>query len=295
MNRSRPSGTCTTYWWYTCSAPGSVARADLAAPGVPLVEPAQLDPQDRRLHGVDPPVPRERDVVVLLLLAVVAHHPDPLGQLGVVGGQRAPVPVGAQVLARVERERGEGAEAAGPFAVPPRAVRLAGVLYDGQVVRAGEREHRVHVGRLAVQVHDHQRLAARRDRGGGAGQVDVVGGRVDVVPDRGGSGERDRRRAGDERVGRGQHLVARPDPHGAHAELERGQPGVDAHRVGRLAVLRVLLLERRDVLAEDEVGALQDAADRDVHLGRDRLVLGAQVGQGDLNVTHAITTIWVGT
>ena len=44
------------------------------------------------------------------------------------------------------------------------AVRLAGVLDHDQAVASRDRQDRIHVGRLAVEVHRHDRLGPRRDR-----------------------------------------------------------------------------------------------------------------------------------
>ena len=80
--------------------------------------------------------------------------------------------------------------------------------------------HGVHVGGLAVEMHDHDRLRPLSDGGFDLFGIDVVSPGIDINPDGLRAGERDRARAGDEGARWGDDLVARPDAHRAHAELQ---------------------------------------------------------------------------
>ena len=71
-----------------------------------------LTPQHRRLQGVEPRRGADDAVVVARALAVRAQQPHALGELGVVGHDRAAVAPGAEVLGRVEAEAAGVAERA---------------------------------------------------------------------------------------------------------------------------------------------------------------------------------------
>ncbi len=76
----------------------------------------------------------------------------------------AALAVGTEVLAGIEAEAAHVAEAADATALVLGAVRLAGILDHDQAVAARDLEDRIHVGRLAVQVHRDDGLGARGDR-----------------------------------------------------------------------------------------------------------------------------------
>src|SRR5262249_61285209 len=80
---------------------------------VPRGQVAELHTQDRRLERVEPLVVAGPGVQVLLLLADVAQRAQPHRPDLAAGRDRAPLPVGAEVLSRVEREGGQIPERAG--------------------------------------------------------------------------------------------------------------------------------------------------------------------------------------
>src|SRR5581483_3123241 len=104
-----------------------IPRRRLATLPVPALEMRQEDTQHRRLHGVESRIVAEVLEGLLLARAVEAEQPDPLGELGVVGGDQAAVAEGEQVLRREEAERRRDArrDACG-------AEGLRGVLDDRQ-------------------------------------------------------------------------------------------------------------------------------------------------------------------
>ena len=126
------SGPCKQAW---SSGAHGLARASVHG-----FEMAQLDAQDRALDAVHAVVEALQDVVVALFLAPVAQHADRSWHvLVVVGDDDAALAVGAEVLAGIEAEAAGHADAAGAAALVLGAVRLAGVLDDGNAVAVGDR------------------------------------------------------------------------------------------------------------------------------------------------------------
>src|SRR5262249_22314226 len=96
---------------------GSIPGSDRPPPFVPPVQVPQLDPQDGGLDLIEAAVETPDRVIVPLRLAVVAQHADPPRHLGIVGSDRAGVPVCTQVLGGIETPSsgiGEWADAAAP-------------------------------------------------------------------------------------------------------------------------------------------------------------------------------------
>ena len=76
------------------------------------------------------------------------------------------------------------------------------------------------------------------------------------------------------------------DPVGAQRQDQRVGAVGDAAGVGGAAEGRELLLEQRALLAADELGAVDDARDRRVHLGPDAVELGLKVHHGHGHRAH---------
>src|SRR5262249_15954056 len=109
---------------------------------VPLVEASQLDAQDGCLNLVDAAVEAKLGVVVANRLAMAAPQSHTLIQLAATRGHGARFAVRAQVLGEVKAEGGDVAECAGAATLAiDRAVCLAGVLDDHQVLRVGDLEN----------------------------------------------------------------------------------------------------------------------------------------------------------
>ena len=114
-------------------------------------------------------------------------------------------------------------------------MRLAAILDDGERASCGDAANRVHIGRLAVQVHGHDRPRSRGDGGVTGGGVDRQRIRLDVDDHRPGAGG-DHRQTGI----RGGHrrdddLVAGADVEGAKRERDRIGAVADADRMGGAA------------------------------------------------------------
>ena len=153
------------------------------------------------------------------------------------------------------------------------------VLDDVQAVRAGELQDRRHLHRIAEQVHDAERLGARRDGGRELLRAGDVGPRRHVAEDR--------RRAAEERGAgrrgegvRGHHdLVARPDVEREVGQVQRRGAVRAADREGRSGGGRHRPLVLREHRPEREVAAGEHA----LHRGQLRL---AQVGPREAHPRH---------
>ena len=189
----------------------------------------------------------------------------------VVGADRAAVPERAEVLARIERERGGRSERARAAAAVARAVRLGGVLEKQQTVRLGERAEAVHVADLAVEMNRQDRRGARADRRPSRVRIDQSGSALDVAQHRRRPGVRDGERRCDERVSR-ERSPRRPGPIPMRPEHERERGGTRCHAdaVRDLAVLGELRLELLDLRPERERARLEQPSERVLQLIRDR-------------------------
>src|SRR5271166_4063784 len=85
----------------------------------------------------------------------------------------------------------------------------------------GDLLDRAHVGDLTVKMYRNDRLCSWCDRSFDLHGVDVVGIRLDIDENRPGAGPPDRSGSGKEGVGRGDHLVSRPDVDGQKRQQDR--------------------------------------------------------------------------
>src|SRR5581483_5873450 len=113
--------------------------------------------------------------ISLAELPEVAPAPRLLRQALVVGADRAAVAQRAEVLARVEAERGGGAEGAGAAVAVAGAVGLGRVLEHEEAVALRDRADRVHVSHLTVQVDREDGRRPRADSARGGVRVDQPG------------------------------------------------------------------------------------------------------------------------
>ena len=149
-------------------------------------------------------------MVVLARLPPIPKHPDGVGVLRIVGDHGAALAIGAQVLTGVEAETTQVAHTAGPPALVLGAMGLGGILDHHQVAPAGDLQNRIHVGRLAIEMHRNNGFRFGRDGGFDLRGVDGVRRGVDVHENRRGPGVTDGRDRGYEGEGRGDDFVSRP-------------------------------------------------------------------------------------
>src|SRR5438093_6105766 len=210
-------------------------------------------------------------------LSVVAQRARQQSHPVAVRGERAALAVGAEVLGGIEAEGGGPAEAADAPAVVARAVGLAGILDDGDVVASGDRQDGIEIRGPAVEVHRHDCPRARGDRGFDALGVEVGGSGTDVHEHRPGADVGDGFGGGDEGVGRGDDLVARLHPHRQQGQMQGARARVHGHAVLDATVCSELLLEARDLLAENERRRSADAVQRGQNVLSEAVVLRLQV------------------
>ena len=98
---------------------------------------------------------------------------------------------------------------------------FGGILDDMESAAAGDVEDAVHIGRQAVDVDRHDRPGAGCERLLDALRVEAPGDRIGIHEHGPGACANDRRRAGDDRERRYDHLVARADAQCRHRSLQR--------------------------------------------------------------------------
>ena len=236
-----------------------VARGDLGARGEDLLEALGLREADGGRELVHAVVEAEAVVlepVARVRAALVRERAHLRGERGVVGRDHAALPR-RHLLVGVEREHRGRAGAADALAAALAADGLAGVLDDREPVLVGDRAERLHVARVAEDVHRQDPARARRDRRLDGRRVEHERVGIDV-------GE-DGRRAlvehhvgrGHERDRRGHDLVARADARGAHEQVQAGGAARDGDGVLAAAEGRELLLEVARVGPEAEHAGAQ--------------------------------------
>ncbi len=174
----------------------------------------------------------------------------------------------------MQREAGGDAVGAGALSGEFRQDALAGVLDHRKIVALGDLHQLDHVGDLAGQLHRHDRLGPRRDRG--LDLVDIhAEGIVAIDQHRRRAGFGDRADGGDEGVGGGDDLVAVADAERLQRQLERIGAGADADRVTGADQLGEALLEFGNRLAQREIAGRDQPAD----FGQDRRGVGELLEQ----------------
>jgi hypothetical protein len=195
----------------------------------------------------------------------------------------APVAERAEVLRRVEAERGGASEAAGGGRRRRARRRLRRVLEEPEPVPLRERgELRIGARRpkRCTGTMPTPRPRAARSPPPTRVRVEVERRRVDVAK----TGVAPRRRivlAVAKKVN-GVVTTARPGPHAERGEREEERigPGRDADRVRHAAVRRHRGLEPLDRRPEDELLAREHLGDRRAHLAADRGVLRLRSRKG---------------
>ena len=244
----------------------------LARRGV-LGQLVELDERDRREHvGEIGLVAGDGDVVER---AVAAAHqtevPDRVGDLVRVRRDE-PALAGGDVLRRVEAE-------ARRFREPAELAAAVGALGGvRRVLDHGDPElpDRIHVRRLAGEVHGHDRLRPLGHRGADQRRVDVEVALADVDENGRGAGVDDHVGGGGPGDRRRDHLVARLDPERDERQVHRRRAGRDGEHVLRLQVLGHPLLEQRRPRAGRQPAGAKGLGDRLDLLLADRRRLEAQ-------------------
>ena len=164
-----------------------------------------------------------------------------------------------------------------------RAMRLRGVLEDGQAMGPGDRQQRIQVGRLAIEVHRDHRLGAAGDRALHKRRIEVEARCVGLDRHRHRAAGAHGQPGGDEGVGGDDDFVARPDVHGKQRQLQRRQAVGDADGVPHAAEPREFFLEGLDFRPEDVAAAGVHPFDRGVEFRLDLQVRGLEVQERDFD------------
>ena len=188
---------------------GVVAGRDRLAAGVVVGELGQLSEPDAGVDIGHAEVVAKDVVVVAHLHPVLTEQRHALGVLGIRGRDHAPL-AGGHVLGRIEAEHA-GSPGSALARADGGAVRLRGVLHDGQAAALGDVGDGDHIGRLAVQADRLNRAGP-----GGDGRLELVRIHREVVrsnvhEDGAGAGVQHRGRARDEGEGDCDDLVAGAD------------------------------------------------------------------------------------
>src|SRR5438477_355466 len=197
---------------------------DVGEDGIGLGELAaeigQLLVEQCRLQGVEPRIVAPGAAIIPAPKAVIALHPQRVGELPVRGGDNPRVAAGRQVLERMEAEATRRPEAADRLTVEGGPDGLGGVLHDMKTVALGNGADPLHVSGPPREMDRHDGTGAGRHRGGY-----LLGVEIEIIAyggkDRPRSRERDGSGARKERVGRRDHFVARSDPEGAEGKKKR--------------------------------------------------------------------------
>ena len=130
----------------------------------PLLKVLELDAQNRSLNSIQTAVESLEHVMVLRLLAPITQHSNFRGKFGIACYHCPAFSVCAEIFAWVETKAPKIAETprAAPFIF--RSMRLASIFDHGQAVAASRLHDRIHVGRLAIQMHRQDRLCPGSNR-----------------------------------------------------------------------------------------------------------------------------------
>jgi hypothetical protein len=119
---------------------------------------------------------------------------------------------------------------------------LSAVFEKYQISSSNDVEEAIHVGHAPVELRDHDRSRPRRDSPLGVLRIEKVV-CADLSEDRCRTGGHDRGGRGDERMGREDHLVPRPDAGGGHDHLQRVRRVCHTDRVDSTCERRESFLE----------------------------------------------------
>ena len=158
-----------------------------------------------------------------------------------------------------------------------RAVRLRGVFDQRQIVLAANRQQRVQVRRVPVEMDRQDRLGARRDGAFDQLRVQVERRVVNIHIDRLGAHVGNGPTGGDESAGGGDDLIARADVEQQHRDMQRRGAAVEPDAMLRAAKPGEILLELRHVRPEAKRAVVERARDGRVNVFADRPHLRRQI------------------
>ena len=252
-----------------------------AAGRVERIDAPEFDADNRRLKFIEAAVVAQQVMVVSLLAAVVAQHPDAVDRLFVPGDNHAAIPVAGEVFAREKAEAAAFPHGADLFSVIGGAEGLRAVFDDFQTISSGQFENGFHVGRMAEKMN--------RDDGPGSFcyfplyfpgiQIERVRFNVDENGDR--TNEGDNLGSGNKREGGGDYLVPRTDPAGPQGKQQGIGPAGHSRGEGNAVIGGHFALQGGYFRPEDELALIQNVLQGMVHFAFQILILPLQVDHGD--------------
>ena len=222
---------------------------------------------------------------------MVAENLQQFRLFRIVAGDHAAVAETAEVLAREKREAAVIADRTDPASLVLGTDRLTGVFDHDQIVLFRNLHDRVHIGRLAEEVHRDDRLRARRDLFRDLHRIDVVGHRVDIRKYRSRPDADDRagRRKKGER--RNDDLIAGADAFDHQRDDERIGTAGDADREIAGAIRSDLFFELLDLRAENEILRIGNLRNLLENFLLDRRVLRLQVKQRNRHIVLSLYSL----
>jgi hypothetical protein len=193
---------------------------------------------------------------VLLALAMTSQQPALPGDIGAVGGDH-PTFASGDVLGGVEGEAANSERPHFPSAVL-RAMGLAGVFNQRQVVFVAYSRDLVHFTWLAIEVDDDDCLCALGHRLLQKARADVEGLLVNISEHGLGTAEQDGVGGGNKAEGSGDDLVAVPYPGCQQGEVESCGSTVQCHGVLGADVVRKQLFKPGNLRTLDQHARPED-------------------------------------
>ncbi len=153
------------------------------------------------------------------------------------------------------------------------ANRLCCIFDDRNAVTPAQREQRVHLGALPVDVHRHDRLRARRDRARNLRHVEIVSMRIDIDEHRPRAEPRDTTPGRKKAERRRDDLAAGADVEGHHRKQQRIRTGSTTDRIFRVTILGNRAFQPAHFIAEHKALRLQHTFNCRAHFVSERGIL----------------------
>jgi len=238
---------------------GRIPSGDRGPALIPTGQVRELHAEDGRLKFIEPRIKPVQVVVVTLLDAVDAQHPQLLGEGWILGDAHTTIAVGTKVLGGIKTEAANTTDTREAPAFPRRTDGLSTVFYQRQSVALAQGQQVPKRRCLTEEMYRQQGLGARRDAPGHVDRIEGEGPRINVGENhlgpqlmnalgRGNIGERRR-----------DDLVARTDVEGLEGQRQGVGARIDTDAMGGSAEGRDLLFEGCDIGAQNEVAGI-DAA-----------------------------------
>lgn len=236
----------------------AVSPGEFAAARVPVVQPRKFGAKHGGLQRIEPGVVAALLMCVVRDAAVVAQHSDASGEVGIVRGHGASLAPRAEIFARIKAEASRRANRAcvNLTAVDrgARAMSLAGILDELEVVLIRDFEQILHLRRQSVQMHRHNRLGAVGRRETAAleiaaqrGDAHVARYGIDIHKSRSCARLHNGFSGADESHRRRDHLVASADSNREQGEAQRVSTAAHADNVPDTEVVGKFSFEGGDV------------------------------------------------